>query len=619
MRSLLKRLAWALSKKRLAEQFAEYPLLRLILFKFWFRVAVAGFLFLVLLLGLMLPKIWTTSPPGFLPVVKVRGLDLLQAWSLRRHAVKAQAAGRVEEALLAWQAAVAYNPADLDLLRGLLQAIPTTVKPKALSELAIIQTRWLLRLSSTNQADVELAARVYEKCELDELVLQILAPQEEALGPVTEFLFVKALFRQGQMEFFKKHIERAKKQFEADPELRLYQAAYRAGWGSPQEKVEGRQQLEAAQQAPGTQKLAHHLQLAVSWHLADAARYDQALQKLVELRDDTPIDEVNYWRLLATAGQKSEAIQRAQRYPFAPATARETIELVKGYKELGRRDQARELLQRYASQYGYMEALWFLYADVLLEDRNWDGLTSLALKIREEGFLRERLAGYSYYLEGLAEVRRQRRSRAEEAFGKAGEAGFENLGLGVFVARDMMQMGYPVQAKTILAKLEKPLSQNLEYWRLVFDNAYALKDPELALSAAARAYQLQPKEPLLVNNYAAGLLTLRRRPDEAVRLTLQLLLQSPNSSAAKINHSLALLQNHRLQEAETLLKKIDSAKLQANEANAYYQAMLELHLDLKQYEQARAIIGRIDTNPLFPVELQWLEQVKKQIAIPPGQ
>src|SRR5437763_1849751 len=109
------------TKEELGAKLLDYPLLRQLVFERWFRLAFGLFVLVFVFLGLFLPKMWKTSKPGFVPVIKVSGLDLVQAWSLKRTAVKASAAGRFEEANLAWQGALANNRADPDLVRGALR------------------------------------------------------------------------------------------------------------------------------------------------------------------------------------------------------------------------------------------------------------------------------------------------------------------------------------------------------------------------------------------------------------------------------------------------------------------------------------------------------------------
>src|SRR5579862_593361 len=136
------------TKRRLANRFGYNVFLRLLLFKFWFRVAVLGFLFLLLFLALFLPRIWRVTPRGFRPVVKISGLDKLQCWSLKRTGREEMAAGNFERAHYAWQAAVANNLADVAALRGLISNLAHWAgsPPESLA-VGVTFSSWLLRLT----------------------------------------------------------------------------------------------------------------------------------------------------------------------------------------------------------------------------------------------------------------------------------------------------------------------------------------------------------------------------------------------------------------------------------------------------------------------------------------
>jgi hypothetical protein len=81
-------------------------------------------------MGVMWPKIWVTSPPGVFPIIKVNGIDLLKARSLKQTAVAATAAGKTEDAIQAWHAARDNNEADLEVNRGLLATLAGQPKPE---------------------------------------------------------------------------------------------------------------------------------------------------------------------------------------------------------------------------------------------------------------------------------------------------------------------------------------------------------------------------------------------------------------------------------------------------------------------------------------------------------
>src|SRR6185369_3109145 len=110
-------------KSKLIGRLDNYPLLRQLVLEFWFRTAFLVCAVLLILFPLFTRKIWTVSPPGVQPRIRISGLDLVQAWSLKRNAVKAMANGKNDEAAYAWQAAINNNPADPELVRGALRNV----------------------------------------------------------------------------------------------------------------------------------------------------------------------------------------------------------------------------------------------------------------------------------------------------------------------------------------------------------------------------------------------------------------------------------------------------------------------------------------------------------------
>ena len=80
-------------KRKLGSALIYSPFIRLLLFNVWFQFAFGAAFCLAIATALYLPKIWTASPAGFLPVVKVSALDKTQNWALKRSARKHMAAG----------------------------------------------------------------------------------------------------------------------------------------------------------------------------------------------------------------------------------------------------------------------------------------------------------------------------------------------------------------------------------------------------------------------------------------------------------------------------------------------------------------------------------------------
>src|SRR5262245_6348141 len=132
-----------------ASRLERFPLLKILVLEKWFRLAFL--LFLTVLVGalLFLPKIWVTSPKGFLPVVKISLLDRVQAGSLKRTARKAAVAGHFDEASYAWQSALANNRADAEAARELLRNFLDHEQAIKRAPYIVPHAVWLLRLSGT--------------------------------------------------------------------------------------------------------------------------------------------------------------------------------------------------------------------------------------------------------------------------------------------------------------------------------------------------------------------------------------------------------------------------------------------------------------------------------------
>ncbi|MBI4662015.1 MAG: hypothetical protein HY735_24600 [Verrucomicrobia bacterium] len=186
-------------KKQLINKLANYPLLKLVVFDRSFRIALAAGLGLLLAGLALLPKIWVTSPPGFIPVVKVSIFDRIQAWALRRTAQKAMAAGQFDEAGMAWVAAIANNPGNPNLVRGALRGFLGAEHRRRNSDLALQQIFWLLRLTGTNALDLALATEIFEQTQAYGLVSKLLESSRGPLDPNLEARYLKALFHEGKL------------------------------------------------------------------------------------------------------------------------------------------------------------------------------------------------------------------------------------------------------------------------------------------------------------------------------------------------------------------------------------------------------------------------------------
>jgi hypothetical protein len=82
-------------------EFIQTGTLAVLYYDVWFRLAAMVLILSGVFLAAVLPKIWTATPDGFLPVVRISGLDLVQAWSLRRSAEKFERQGQLADCMVA--------------------------------------------------------------------------------------------------------------------------------------------------------------------------------------------------------------------------------------------------------------------------------------------------------------------------------------------------------------------------------------------------------------------------------------------------------------------------------------------------------------------------------------
>lgn len=605
------------SKDVLVEKALDNALLRQLVYERWFRVGFAVVSLIFIFLSLFLPKIWRASKAGFTPVVKVSGLDLVQAWSLKRTALKAAAAGKFDESLYAWQAALANNRADPDLVRGALQSIGKDPNRRQRAAVAIQEGFWLLRLTGTNVADLEVVSKVLLENACFDPVIELVESKKDQITPPLIATYLKALFSRGQIARFSTEWDKLGARAGNDPELPLYRAAYLVGWGPPEEVTAARQQLEAAAKDPAQRVLAYRLRLALSLREMNVAGYAEALSKLEESREDALSYHAGYWRLLAASGQKDQAIQLAKASGRMPTSPMEAVELTQVYAELGLHDDAVQLFERLTAQFGNSITFWVAYAGELTSLKRWEPLRQLALKIRSDDDIADQLSGFSHFVEGRAELGLGRVSNAEAAFNKAAEREYTYPVLGRQVASQLVQLGQPAPAKQILLRLEHALENDSSFWLLLFSAADRLRETDLLVKAAQRAYQLSPKEPAVINNYAAALLITRQSPQEAIRLTMQFLSDNPNSLHAIVNHSAALLLNDRPKEAEMLLSRVQTNTLTRAQLAIYHLDLFEVYFRLQQFDLAWTISDRIEIQHLYPSQRQWLETTRRQL--PPRQ
>jgi predicted Zn-dependent protease len=562
---------------------------------------------------LCLPKIWRVSPPSFPTLIQISWLDMTQNWALKRSARQYMGTRDFARAAKSWEGAIAQNPADPEALRGYLKNSLDIPQPeKHVLIAASSQIPWLLRLTQTNLADLELIARVSEHFEWFETLAHYVAPLVDRVSPSAQAAYTKALFREHRLREFEQRLAKEEKNL-SDPELALYRLAWIAGWGKGAERSEAEQALKREIQGGKQNVLAARLYMDACANRSNLQGYSECLEQLATRDEATANDHATYWDLLAANGRKEQAIKLAQAFSKPPASAVELVHLAQSYNSLGLSEQARDLLKRFTPSFRQSPMVWAAYASLLEMEKNWPELHELSVRMRADAAARNILWGYGYMLEGRAEYEQDRKATAEIAFGRAAECGYDFPSIGMLVARELTRMHSAKNALQILSALEPSLGHDFNYWDAVFETAYTAQDSALVLKASEHCYALKPDDIAIRNRYAAALMLNRSNPEEAIQLTLQLYSKFPRSAAAAINHSCALLLNERAGEARALLEKIQPETLGPTESAAYYLALFEAYHALKLWDLAWKTSDRIATGALFPTQQKWLAERRKEM------
>ena len=599
----------ALSKSKLRQRLAGHPFLFLLVYDFWFRIGLITLLVLLVSLGLFLPRIWTVSPPGFRPVIKVSGLDLAQAWSLKRSAVRSADAGRIDDAHFSWLAAWLNNRADAEAVRGDLDCFLRSEDAKKYRTMVVPHSVWLLRLTETNRTDLEIVAKVLARYDRSDVLLDLLESRKQNLTQALEAAYLKALYQTGRTGEFRNRWPKVRSELAADEELPLYHAALEACREPLAGASDAVGTLRAALNQPALRTLACRLLMTVCQHRLDAEQHTELLALLKDWRMDTFPDHVGYWRLLALCGRRNEALEMAQSLACRPTSAGNVLALAELYEEWSMKDRALRVFKEFAGSFQESTELGVAYTNALIEARRWEELrrVSVQMRVRAKGG-HGALTAYSYYLEGRAELGLQRQFHAAAAFETMTDWDFDFPKLGLRVAHDLIELGYARLARDVLLKLEDQLAPDAEYWKRVFQAGAKLNQTEVMLKAAGRTYELRPHDPASAHDYAAALLIERQRPEEAIRLTLSAVSRHPQSIPARVNHAAALLLNERAAEALALLRTIDPTRLTGSERTHYHFNLFQACHRLQRYGEAAEIRSRIDPRELYPRQARWLDE-----------
>lgn len=571
-------------------------------------------------IALMLPKIWIISPPDFDQEFRVSGLDFLQSASLRGSAERLQRDRHTRQAGQAWLSALANHPLDGRNLNGFLSW---------LADYEDVDKQWLLRgwryaslllkIDGTNQPNVDLVSRVFDRFEMHDWIILHLDDFVPQLDNASLRRLVHSYFemrRYREVAEVWDRVEDLETRLQQDGALALYHAAWRAGWGpagGSRSGFEDFRRLGMAQTKGELAVLAMRLELAILATRYDAEGYARLLQKLIDRHEDRVRDHVWYWILLEGTGRKDVALQRIAEHVRPPESERETEMLVLAMHQLGLTEEGLAILLGQLGKYPYSPRLLPLVGRFMVFLERWEDLRGFAPRLRTNPILRDTLEGYAYYLEGVSDHGRGIRTRAEQNFARMLESPpFESL-LALEASLRLQKLGYPTQAVQLLTTLEESFGERVGFWKKMAHVAYEAKQEDLVLLACRRAWEMDPRNLTLANNYAAALILNRKDPGEAIALTLDLIAKVPDSRVTRVNHALALVQNGRPDEAWSLLQSVAVDSLTGPEQALWFLGAFEVLSRKGEKEPALELAQRIHLGHLFPSQIQWLNEQRQRL------
>jgi len=588
-------------------------LLHLLFYESKFRWAVIACFTIFIVLGVMLPKVYTTSPPDHDQTVKVSGLDMLQAAALRRSAKAAEAGGRLNDAVPMWLAALANNQASVESVRGFVGALTRQPIP---DRAWLAHGRWqslsLLRLTRTNAADLDLAVRFHALYDQHEWIVATLEKSDVPVGPSTTTAYLGALFLSGQTDKFAQAWNQRGSSVAGDTAAALYHAAWQAGWGPAGEAPGGRARLESALADPASRRLALSLLVRVHHKTLDLVSFEKRLAELGDLHHDTLKDHMLHWQLLEVVGRKTDAAAAARSYTARPETPGEAEQLLAVFTRLGLYNEGLQFFGQQMDGFKQHPVIWVRMGELLAAGKLWESMRSMALEVRQDERLKEVLGNYGWFLMGIAEHGLGHPEIAKDAFATFVALPPPNPMISFQSAVTLNRLGYPESAAPLLKRLESVAGADIAFWKQAQLTAFESRQSDLLLAACEKVHAMAP-DTVSMSNLAAALLMMRERPSDAVQLTLEVIGRAPNSRIAQVNHALALVQNGRTADSERVLRSVSDTGMSDGDRTMLAFSWFQCHLQAGRTHEAITVAEKVDLRHLFPPQVQWFETALKSL------
>lgn len=513
-------------------------------------------------------------------------------------AERLEAEGRFADAEEHWRAAMTLQPARADVLRRAIRCALTVQPPDGqLFRDAFGAAGALMAITRTNVSAVETLSEVCDHFQRDGILTEITDALPFVRSPSIEGRRAKAFFRLGDSRKFQESMVRA--HGSNDPELPLFGMAGAALWARESDAGAARRELEQCATNGAGNLAAERLLLVVLKRRGDAAGFGAWLARAEERETDRPADHLAYWTLLAMQGRKDEAAVLAHRYARPPRSASELVALAQGFSELGLDDDAITVLTRFSPKVAADTRLSMLLSELLIKNERWEDLRRLAFRIRDDPESMATLGAYGCYLDALAGIKTGDTPYAQKVMSDAPQMPIADDAMALLTARKLLSIGGAGPARDILARRRASMGGSTEFWTLFLQVAVALRDTELLCEAARQRLMLEPQSVAAANDLCAALLAAGGQAGEALPLARRVFAERPNSSTARFNMGLALVQSGEPLSAEVFLSGLETKDYSPMDLTLLGWARAEAAFASGDVEKASAILGPLDPALLF--------------------
>ena len=609
---------WIIPHDTVLDRLYHWPLLRQLKAERRFRYVFFTLMALVIVICASIPQVWIVTPKGMNPVVRIRGLDFLEARIFSEIARNQERRGERAEAWQYWRQACGHNPTSIELLQSAVRnswELPSRNYSYFVD--AVNKASGLIALDGQNPLSVYYAAKTYFHFRLYDIVLTLGANSPATNNRALSLLALQARLLTGDKDGYL----RARQVFTSPEEqtaLQVFDWSQSAAWSSNvNDASKALKNLLAACEDPNSQNraLALRLTLLVGSERANAKLFERSLAALHDDHNDEPLQYVKYWQILEGAGQRDRAIAEAAKAEIVPISSTELLGVANAFEHLGMVEQAIAYLERFAFPINANSSVWLRFGDLLIAQRRWDDLRKVAIDIRRCPASAHELGGYSHFLEGLALKANGENQDAAINFRKVPMLTIPRPDLAVLVAAKMAVLDSPEPALQLALQHEGSLSNQPSFWGLLTRLAGQIKDSNLLLRAAQKAYELDPKNPAAKNDYVAALAVNGISPEVLLTLSGELKRQFPDSTAISIHRALALIENHRTNEAAAAVAALPESAQSDLENSLLAMARGRLASLQRNWASAYSNYNQIDSTLLFRTQINRMLRFREEAAV----